>query len=130
MRNDGPERRKHQRVPVTVPAGIYFKNRPGEVIDAEILDLSEGGAFVHCETPLRLGEEILVEIRFAETSFLEGKTVTHVKEGEFKEQSFIRWARGTKPTGFGIEFGALSPQKRDFLAKLVRHFAKAKPQPK
>lgn len=126
----GKEKRVHERVAVRIPAGIYFKNRPGEVIDAEILDLSEGGAFVHCLTPIKLGEDLLIEIRFGETSFVEGKTVYYdsrlqqeIAENPFKETSSIRWARGSQERGFGIAFEGLSPAKKAFIAKLVRHFS-------
>lgn len=130
---DSDNRRKHLRVPVRIPAGIYFKNRPGVVIDGEILDLSEGGAFVRCTTPISLGEDVLVEIRFAETSFVEGKTVYLEAQSPlgaqgplFKEPSEIKWARGSKERGFGVEFVGLSDEKRAFLSKLVSRLAKLK----
>lgn len=134
--SDSSNRRKFLRVPVRIPAGIYFKNKPGVVIDGEILDLSEGGAFVHCTTAIRLGEDVLVEIRFGETSFVEGKTVylgdleSEVQSLPFKESSEIKWARGSKERGFGIEFIGLSAEKRAFLSKLVNHLAKAQEQNK
>lgn len=135
--SDQINRRRHVRVEVRIPAGIYFKNKPGVVIDGEILDLSEGGAFVHCTTPIKLGEDVLVEIRFGETSFVEGKTVymgeelkTEVAKTVFKESSEIKWARGSKQCGFGIEFIGLSSEKRAFLSKLVHHLAKQDSQNK
>ena len=118
---------KAKRVPVRIPVGVYLKDRPHDVIDAEILDISEGGAFVQCNAPIALGQEVILEIRFAETKILEGKVIEHeaVKESlpaNLPQNSVIRWAKDDEKAGFGIEFLGLKPDKKKFLAKLVQYF--------
>lgn len=126
------ERRKHKRIAVKIPAGIYFKNRPTECLDAEILDLSLGGAFVHCTAPIRIGDEILVEIRFAETQLIEAKVVIANDQAADKiksnisERVVVKWARGSSHSGFGVEFVDLEPDKREYLAKLLQYFENLK----
>jgi hypothetical protein len=39
---------------------------------------------------------------------------------------FVKWARGSSKAGFGVEFVGLSPDKREFLAKLYSYFEKLK----
>jgi hypothetical protein len=98
-------------------------------MDAEILDISEGGAFVHCPTLIAVGKEVIVEIRFAETKIIEGKVVEHeeivasMAPGSSKETSVVRWQReNSGQVGFGIEFSSLAPESQKFLLKLVQYF--------
>lgn len=96
------------------------------VLDAEIIDISEGGAFIHCVAPIRLGEEVLVEIRFGETRFFDGKVIPHADlptspSGD-PEKSIVRWVRGSTRSGFGVEFVSLGKDKKEFLAKLIQYF--------
>ncbi len=121
------ERRKHKRVPVKIPAGVYFKSKPDECIDAEIRDISLGGAFVHCLAELTIGEEILVEIRFEETQLIEARVViaNHMSgniPANIPEQVVVKWARGSAESGFGVAFVDLKPDKKEFLAKLLLYF--------
>ncbi len=122
------ERRRNNRVPVRIPAGVYLKSRPHDAIDAEILDISEGGAFVHCNSPIPLGTELVLEIRFDETSILEGKVVEHdqalrsLLSGNERQTSVVRWHRENGMKGFGIEFLGIKPEKKKFLSKLVTYF--------
>lgn len=124
------EHRKHNRVPVRIPVGIYRKSKPQDAIDAEILDISEGGAFVHCSYPIKIGEEIAIEIRFAETTVLEGKVVEHdeamatLLPEASREGSIVKWTRSSSVPGFGLQFETLRPDKVKFLRKLVQYFEK------
>jgi hypothetical protein len=121
------ERRKSPRLSVNIPAGIYLKDNPHEVIDAEILSLSEGGAFIHCLAPVDLGKEILVEFRFAETKLIEARIVEQSELKEYvpsrdAEQSVVRWRRVDGKIGFGIQFFGLKPDKVQFIRKMLQHF--------
>ena len=128
------ERRRHKRIPVKIPATIYFKDKPTEGKPAEILDLSLGGAFVHCTIPIKIGEEILLEVRFNETQLLDAKVVITVrkektetkKNSEITEQAVVRWARGSSNSGFGVEFTNLPGDKQAFLDKLLQYFENLK----
>lgn len=125
---DFTERRKYPRVNVRIPAGIYFKNDPHSCLDAEILDLSLGGAFVHCTAPIKIGEEVLIEIRFTESTLVAAKVII-TNDGADDDalqllptQAIIRWARGSAQSGFGVAFTQLNKEKEEYLRKLVRHF--------
>ncbi|MBI1859610.1 MAG: PilZ domain-containing protein [Deltaproteobacteria bacterium] len=120
------ERRKHTRVPVKIPAGIYFKGNY-HYLDAEILDLSESGAFLQCSTPLELGKEIMLEIRFGESRILAGQVVQDSKQltnsfgKDPKQASVVRWNKMGSDVGFGVEFMNLAPEKLTFLRTVIQH---------
>lgn len=124
------ERRRHKRIPVKIPATIFFKDKPKEGMAAEILDLSLGGAFVHCTIPIKIGEEILLEVRFNETQLLDAKVVITTqkkKDGAgISEKAVVRWARGSSTSGFGVEFQQLEEEKEEFLTKLLQYFENLK----
>ena len=111
-----------------IPGYVYLKQTPQKAIDAEILCISEGGAFVRCAAPIALGQEILVEIRFAEIQSIEGKVIESdrflkdLTVSEMTNRSVIRWARGTSNTGFGVEFVGVNKGEREFLKKLMEYF--------
>ncbi len=119
------ERRVHKRVPVKVPAVITLKNNPGTPIPAEVLDISEGGAFVHGSVPIELGEEVTVEISFTDKQLVDGKVVRYSDLVGTKnvpkvyEASVVKWARGSSRTGFGIEFLNPSKETLGFIRKLI-----------
>ncbi len=122
------ERRRHKRIPVKIPATIFFKTKPEEGMPAEILDLSLGGAFVHCTIPIKIGEEIVLEVRFNETQLLDAKVVitTQKKKDGISEKAVVRWARGSSTSGFGVEFTQLEDEKEEFLSKLLQYFENLK----
>ena len=119
------ERRRHKRIPVKIPATIYFKGKPNDPKPAEILDLSLGGAFVHCSIPIKIGEEIILEVRFNETQLLEAKVVIASNprkvESTLSEEAVVRWARGSSNSGFGVEFLHLPSEQQAFLDKLLQY---------
>lgn len=114
------ERRKHKRYPVKISAGIYFPKQPGKVIDAEVLDISVGGAFVNCTEALPSGMEVLVELRFGELWTFEGKIVRNDRAlANLSQPSVVRWTTASSKPGFGIEFQGLDPEKRKDLQYLM-----------
>ena len=126
------ERRRHHRVPVRINAGVFAKDKPGEFFPAEILDLSLGGAFVHCPCPIRTGQEIFLEIRFDETQLVEAKVVIANEvmaenlPNSISEKVVVRWARGASSDGFGVAFVSLNGEKREFIAKMMAYFESLK----
>ncbi len=102
---------------------------PSSTIPCEILDVSLGGAFIHCTAPIRIGEEILVEIHFESNSLLTGKVVRNPEETaklSSAEKSVVRWVRGSSKSGFGVEFVSLSEDKKAFLTRLMAYFSSLK----
>ena len=125
--SSGSERRQHRRFPVRIPADIYLKSKPGQCIEAYILDLSIGGAFISAMAPISLGEELMLEIRFAETQLFEGRVIVAgdktvpPENPKLTEKVIVRWARGSSSSGFGVEFRDLTAEHREFLAKVIQH---------
>ena len=126
--SDVTERRRFKRTPVKIEAAVYIKAKPSECVPAELLDLSLGGAFVNCSTPMRLGEELLIEIRFSEAVLFEARvvvaneTASRAAVASLTEKVIVRWTRGSGQAGFGVEFVALTPKNKEFLAKLLHYF--------
>lgn len=124
--------RKHIRVPVRIPVILFKANRPEDAIEAEILDISEGGAFIHCSTPIQMGEEVLIEFHFSETKVFEGKVIEHDKTltsllpETSKEGSIVKWTRSQGAAGFGLEFKNLKSDKVKFLQNLLKYFDRLK----
>lgn len=125
---DPPERRSETRIPVRIPAGIYRKDNPHDSIEGEILDISRGGAFIHCLQEIDLGKEVLVEIRFSESVLVEGLVIDYDQElwgrppSEEPEESVVRWARTSQHPGFGIQFQDLGPDKVAFIERLIEYY--------
>lgn len=116
-----PEERSKKRIPIRIPAKIYLAHEPEKVYDANILDISEGGAFVHCTAPIRMDDEIRIEIEFQKGDiFKETVELSPAKAVSSK----VRWARGSSSAGFGIEFINLTEEKKAFLKKVVAEFEK------
>lgn len=119
--------RKFARVTVRIPVLIQLKSRPGAPLDGELLDLSVGGAFVHCTAPVRVGDEVKIEIRFLEPKHLTGQITETVAPDApppktVAESVVVRWARGSSTAGFGVEFKDLSKEGRDYLERVIRYF--------
>lgn len=115
-------RRQHPRAPVSIPGAIYLKSDPGNKFDAEILDLSIGGAFVHCTAPILIGQEILLEILFEKANLnVSAKVIQNYQPTASlnKQPSVVRWVRGSSKSGFGVQFVSLNDKSKDFLQRIV-----------
>lgn len=115
-------RRQHPRALVSIPGAIYLKSDPGNKFDAEILDLSIGGAFVHCTAPILIGQEILLEILFEKANVnVNAKVIqSYTPSAELNKQpSVVRWVRGSSKSGFGVQFVALNEKSKEFLQRIV-----------
>lgn|SRR3989338_2598961 len=129
----GQERRRHRRERVRIPAGIYFKDSH-QYLDAEIIDLSEGGAYIQCNTPLEIGKEIVLEIRFGESQIVTGTVIQDMKKLETlldpsdRQASIVRWNKVGNTAGFGVEFIGLSAQRKTFIRTVVQHLTSVRRQ--
>ncbi len=125
-------RRRAKRIEVKIPVRISLKSSPEKIFACFILDISEGGAFVHGTAPILIGEEVDVEILFEGNQKFEAVATDYQSLLEKLKladstpaalPSVVRWARGTSNAGFGIEFLNLSGEKLAFLHRLISHFA-------
>lgn len=120
------ERRRHRRVKVNIAASVYLDGQP---FPCRILNISEGGALIHCISPIAaIGETMLIEIKYREEPIqFKGKIAKRDQVElelveEEPEKSVIRWTDGA--TGaFGIQFIEMSPERQMFLHRLVSYFA-------
>lgn len=126
------ERRKNPRLALRVRAQISAHENFASSVDAEILDISRNGAFVHCLLPIELGQRVYVRVFFDEMRVLTGlvNTMEEVprvcpKVTAVGGISVIRWARGTSLSGFGVEFLAMDLEQQDFVERLTDCFRSA-----
>lgn len=121
------DNRKFPRVTVRIPVLVQVKSRPGAPLEGEILDLSVGGAFVHCTAPVRIGDEVRIEIQFLEPKHLAAQITETVAPNApppktVSESVVVRWQRGSSTSGFGVEFKELSQESRNYLERVIRYF--------
>jgi Tfp pilus assembly protein PilZ len=114
------DRRLHPRANVSIPGTVYLKSDPSKNYAAEILDLSIGGAFVHCTAPILIGQEILLEILFEQSKMnLNARVVQSPANNVNKQPSVVRWVRGSSKSGFGVQFVSLNDTSKAYLQQLV-----------
>lgn len=122
-------RRAQTRIPVQIPAGIYRPDRPHEAVEAEIRNISLGGAFVHCRVPMAIDQELMIQIHFDEGKVLPVRVIDMKEDppatpGEESALSKVRWTQDASAEGFGVEFSGLGPDVTSYLEKLLRYFEK------
>lgn len=127
------DHRKYIRVPLAVSGAIHIEGGK-KPIPCEIVDISLGGAFVHCTAPIEIGQKILVEIHFETSTKLDAKVV-HDSENtqeafHIPEKSIVRWVRGSSKSGFGIEFVQMPEAKKTFLNRVIEAVRRSKPETK
>ena len=104
---------------------IYVNAERTVSVPCEILDISLGGAFIHCTAKIAIGQEVLVEIHFETNTLLAAKVIRDPNEVvalREPEKSVVRWVRGSSKSGFGVEFVGMGDSKRTYLQKLIVHF--------
>ncbi len=122
------EQRRWVRVPARIPVSITLKQQNTAPIQAEILNISPGGAFVKCQLAVPIGAKIELEIHFRETKLLEAKVIEHelfFNQGpplSEQELSIVRWTKAHPDGGFGVEFVHLKSETRHFVDALLRYF--------
>jgi hypothetical protein len=128
------ERRKNPRLRLKIQAQVSIDENFAYAIDGEILDISRGGAFVHCLLPIQIGAQIFVRVYFDEIQVLRGTVIPYDRlkgmvpdVSSSESSSVVRWARGSAESGFGLEFVALDEPKRAFVEK-IHHALRAMPE--
>lgn len=120
-------RRRFERFPVSIPGKVVLSEQ-GISFDAEIIDISVGGAFVHCTAPIAIGQEVILQIQFDFPTEIKARVIQGDKKAEPvsipKERSVVKWVRGSSTSGFGVEFLATTPETRKLLEELVRSSGK------
>ncbi len=125
MEQGGRDRRRFKRVNVKLSASIRVGS--GKQMDAEIRNISRGGALLHCTTPIAaVGQELFVTINLKNSS-LELKAMVSDRgevelelDDEEPDKSVIRWVGDES---FGVQFVDLKPEKEAYLAQLVEFLA-------
>ena len=119
------ERRKDPRLPLKIRAQVSTSPDFANSIEAEILDISRSGAFVHCLMPIEIGQQIFVRVHFDELQVLSGTVIPlgqlrqmKPKDRETRSQSQIRWVRGSQQSGFGMRFMNMDASQRAFVDRV------------
>lgn len=95
--------RRSQRIELRIPVTVHIHNSSGvRVYDAELVNISEGGAFVKGVFPLELGAVVTLRV------------------GETQVDSKVRWVRGSSQSGFGAQFEGLARVKEAFISQLLK----------
>jgi hypothetical protein len=96
------EKRSH-RIELRIPVTVHIHNGSDvRVYDAELVNVSEGGAFVKGIFPIELGTRVTLRL------------------GDLQVDSQVRWVRGSAQSGFGIQFEGLACVKEAFISQLVK----------
>lgn len=125
-----PSRRAQSRLTVQIPARVYRPNKPLEAVEAEIRNISLGGAYILCNVPMEVNQELMVEIHFGEGKVIPVRVVEELNEelpappGKDSTLSLVRWTEEKSSMGFGVEFSSLAPDTRKYLSSLVVYFEK------
>ena len=122
------DRRQTPRLPVRIPIFIRLGANSEESFEAVVLDISEGGVFVHGTAPIAIGEKVRIEFRFTALD-MEMLPLRHHRSvyknappATVQATAVVCWARGTAITGFGLKFVNLQPDEKEYVFKLVTMF--------
>ena len=100
------DRRKHQRAKVVWPV-IMENNR--NIISGETQDISAGGAYIRCRTPLKP-----VEVSMYVSVFL---LSPHIRAmAEVVRSDVLGSANGVEYYGIGVRFVAISNEARELIS--------------
>lgn len=106
---EGNALRRSPRIAVSVPVSIRIRQGETEqVYTGELINLSEGGAFIHGVFPIGLGQEVTVEMRVSPS------------QPEKKLKSEVRWVRGSAQSGLGVQFLGMAIEKKNFVSELLQ----------
>ncbi len=106
-----PVPRSSKRLKVCIPVQIFRRSAPLLPLEGEILDISEGGAFIRCPQAVAVGEEILLGIQFNEIQRIEGRVIEwnqldmgsgQPEQNEPPQVSRVIWKNELESTGFGV----------------------------
>lgn len=124
--------RRHDRVNVRIPVRIHPQRESHRAYEGEILNLSEGGAFVAADAPFEVGAELSLEFRFAEIRKFTSRVVEEREAPTAAKTSLetqhpitagiVRWQEEKTKVGFGVEFHAVEIADREYLQKVIAYF--------
>lgn len=118
--------RKHERVPVRVPVRIKRQQSQEVAYDGEILNLSEGGAYIASTVSFAPGEELALELRFADVKWVSSRVVATdfapTAPRQTEQSGVVRWQDEKTNNGFGVEFVACNEEQKVFLQTLLSYF--------
>lgn len=123
------KRRKFERVTVFIPVKIFKDSK--EIGRGEVEDLSLGGVYIRSTTAILMGEKISIEFQFAAMKSVLG-TVVEVNQIDSHapiraiQHGQVRWDRNG--TGFGVQFGEVSPEISRLLKKMVTYLGQIQKQ--
>lgn len=107
---NGPEQRRHPRVPVTRP--VRIRTSGGAVVQARMVNISEDGVAVLYDSPAEVGA--LLELNFS--------LVVRGREVEFRERGVARY-NYLSGDGYviGFQFAGLGAEAADNLREFVAY---------
>ena len=125
--------RRHERVNVRISVRIFPCRDSQRAYEGEVLNLSEGGAYISADAPFEVGSELALEFRFAEIRKFSSRVIeeretpnpTNVSSIASEHPiaaGIVRWQGERTKTGFGVEFTALEPEQRAYLQKVIAYF--------
>lgn len=111
----GIERRTAPRAAVRAELSIEYPDL-NRLADAICRDISVGGMFVECQTPLPVGTEIRFDLHLPPP-----------KRGVVRGEGLVVWCRPfeegqSRPGGFGVRFVQLDPRFRRLIYRIVDRF--------
>ena len=108
----GVDARKFIRIPVAL--SIQFRRLEDfqEFVQADALDLSQGGVFVRTDVPRPVGTQVIMQIP------VPGGEVIQLR-GMVKHIRYNPEAPGNPPLGMGIEFTDLREDEKKFILGLL-----------
>ncbi len=125
--------RRHERVNVRIPVRINPKRESNRTYEGEILNLSEGGAYIAADAPFEVGAELSLEFRFAEVRMFTSRVVEEREAPVSSSVSslesqhpiaagIVRWQEENMKVGFGVEFAPVQIDDREYLQKVIAYF--------
>lgn len=119
--------RKHERTPVRISVRIIPKGSTGIGCEGEILNLSEGGAYLSAEATFPAGTELRLEIKFSGIKEFESIVTeevysgfSEIADGALFKESVVRWQQ--TQNGFGVEFLGSSPEQDRYIRKVISYY--------
>ncbi|MEP7050964.1 MAG: PilZ domain-containing protein [Pseudomonadota bacterium] len=97
------DKRVHPRV--TVDTHVSCQPSEGAPLSGMAKDISIGGMFIEAAETLPFGTEIIIVGRFPGM------------KADLRLPGIVRW---TKPTGFGVQFGALGARETHAITELLK----------
>lgn len=124
----GREQRKHPRVDISFPAEVTLHGKK-KTIEATVINISEGGAFLQVEEPFKRGDLLQLRV-FLDTEELQVNTEAEVvyesEEDTYDENTISTvegmetWVKRGGVRGIGVKFLTLSREERQFLKNVLQ----------